>query len=307
MSSTKQIICHVGMPRAGSTFLQTRILPQVKNVYLTGHGAVKGPDDWFRNLHRKVVVKNPLTLDLDLEKQKLGELLESVKDPTVIYSEEAIFGSYIDTFRDHMQTTNLLKQLMPQARILMIFRRQDHWVESIFRRLVHHGHCMKFESFVNWDGSQFRPKLPTLFSVTPSVDLEALDWSIYIRNYKELFGDSNVLALPFELMRDDANEFMNRLAEFLGHEIGNIMESDKVNKSESYMACIINRFANQHLSKPRRKWVKYKGVRWIEKFHNPTKSFISPDLADAFKRRYSEANLSLSNLVGIDLQRYGYH
>lgn len=241
----KRIYIHVGMPKTGTTFLQERFFPNLKGlcyVHTTNYSPIA--QRGFMGLLRRIVYTNPAFYDLQSAKEEARELLQAVDEELVLISWERLFGNMFANYFDNFYITNILKALFPTARIIMIIRRQDELLDSIYRQTLHSYHHQTVNSFLNYANESFgdaNPRVPH-----SNLDVKQFDYRRYIRNYGELFGRDNIEVLPYELLKTDQGAFLDKLCAFMQVEPFYPAENNYVHESysllASYIALLLNRF-----------------------------------------------------------------
>src|ERR1044071_9351305 len=147
----KNIYIHVGMPKTGTTFLQEKCFQNLRGlhyVHTTNYSPI--PRQGFMDLLRRIVYTNPAFYDLQSAKEEANKLLETVNEETVLISWERLFGDMFKNYFDNFYITNVLKALFPTAKIIMIIRRQDELLDSIYRQTLHSYHHQTVNSFLNY-------------------------------------------------------------------------------------------------------------------------------------------------------------
>src|SRR5690242_6551874 len=127
----RAVYLHLGMPKTGTTFLQTSCFPFLSGLRYNDSGLIRLLD--------KIAYTNPAFLELDSLKLEATRIVNSSGDKLLI-SHERLFGNMLKNFWDHSYITNCLKQLVPEARIILVVRKQDELVESIYKQSLQSGY-----------------------------------------------------------------------------------------------------------------------------------------------------------------------
>lgn len=214
----RNVIFHVGIHRTGTTFLQKRFFPRLRDVhFICRDNFAEPPADSAAGRLGRIAGTNPLFLDLAAEKAALESCLAPVAEPSVLISMERWFGSMWHEFHNNLDNSRKLKYLFPEARIVLIVRRQDELLESIYRQVLRGYAYPTVNSFIRLvDGRFLEPHQET--RSFPGLNARMLDFHRYVRNYSSLFGARNVLVLPFERMFQDTPGFFGTLCGFIGTE-----------------------------------------------------------------------------------------
>lgn len=251
---TKNIFIYVGPHRSGTAFMRRTVFPQMKGIYDVAQKHPKLIDNLLY-----IMNDNPLFVDLEQEKKKIEDWLDTIAEENIVISDPEFFGSFegkqnrdtyfSQSFSDHDLRANILRSLFPNARIILTPRRQDKWIESAYGTFIRGYHSLSFDDFVNPDNAQYGGK-DNIFSSKPAVNLRSLDWSVYVHNYFKLFGRDRVLVLPNEMMRHDLELFMERLCKFIGVPSFLPNLGAPQNRSNSQLSYRIARVCNRFVRTP---------------------------------------------------------
>ena len=114
-----EVFIHVGMGRAGSTFLQYRVFPKLRGLhYIQRIRYRKAPRIIARGKYRKYLVS--------------GEL-----DPRNMEKYMKVFSGFF-----------------PYARPILVLRRHDEWIASQYRRYLKNGHHWTFREFFDLENDE---------------------------------------------------------------------------------------------------------------------------------------------------------
>lgn len=242
----RNVVLHVGVHRTGTTFLQQQFFPFLEGVHLVHRDNYQDPPaDSTAGRLVHVAGTNPLFLDLAAEQAALERSLETAEQRTVLISMEQWFGSPWYGFHNNLDNSRKLKYLFPEARIILIIRRQDMLLESLYRQHLRSYAHPTVHAFLNFADGRFL-ELHRGQRSFPSVNPRTLDFHRYVSNYRSLFGEPNVLVLPFERMHQDPRGFFGTLCDFIGTEPYFPDTSERVHESYSLLssriALALNRF-----------------------------------------------------------------
>jgi len=287
------VYLHLGMPKTGTTFLQTSCFP-----FLCG---LRYNDSSLISLLDKIAYTNPAFLELESLKLEVARIVNGLCDKLLI-SHERLFGNMLKNFWDHSYITGCLQQLFPDARIILVVRKQDELVESIYKQSLQSGYYQGLNSFLNYRKNEFRESGDYLGQ--PNLDINQLDLHRYVQSYVSTFGRSNLLVLPYELLRSDRTAFLDKLFAFLEIDPFYPPPNGRENRSyswlSSYLALGLNRFA----------WAEGDGSRLLQFIPNkPLSPFLSgPPTDQHFVRTLRAINrgLTLRHLLQNGLDRIVY-
>jgi len=327
-----RIYLHLGMPKTGTTFLQTRCFP-----FLTG---IRYRDAGLTDLLDRIAYTNPAFLDLDPIKQEAERIMDGSAGGWLI-SHERLFGNMLANFWDHTHITRCLKHLFPDARIIIVIRRQDELVESIYKQSLQSGYHQRIDSFLNYRRKTFQNAGDHLGQ--PNIDIKQLDLNRYVQSYASHFGRENMLVLPYELLRLDQQAFLNKLFAFINVEPFYPPRNGRENRSyswlSSHVAFFLNRFSrfegdgsrflqfipNKPLSgfldstpserpfdKTVRAWNRWLSLRHVLQNGLDRMVYIHRSLISQKKRAmilaiHRESNRNLDQEFRLGLDRFGYY
>lgn len=231
-----KIYLHVGMPKTATTFLQVRCFPYLKGLRYQNKD--------IRDLVDRIIYTNPIFLDRKKIKQELDGLLRSMGDENLLISQERLFGNMLRNYHDNVYLAGCLKAVFPNAKLIVVIRRQDELAESIYKQALQGYYYQTLNSFLNYKNGVFADSGDPLG--LPSLDVKQLDLHRYVWNYVEHFGRENVCVLPYELLRDDRRAFLNQLGAALEVDPVYPAHNYHENRSYSWLACrtalLLNRF-----------------------------------------------------------------
>jgi hypothetical protein len=167
-SSSKQIFFHVGLGKTASTYLQYRVFPYFKNI------------EYIHHLHR---YKNAAKI---VSKGKSERYLISREFDLQMESEVSKFAAY------HPDTTAII-----------VFRRQDSWVASQYRRFVKNGYAVPFSKFFDLENDK---------GMFKQIDLKFYH---YIEILEKYFTKKPIV-LFYDDMREDPIAFFDYIAQQIG-------------------------------------------------------------------------------------------
>lgn len=301
---TEQIL-HVGLHKTGSTFLQQQVFPKLRGVLYNGSGY--WCDDFAKSLDRQLRFWNPLYVDGDAWRKEIERIQAERNAGILLLSQESLVGRLLDGYRDHEYLTAKLKVICPDAKIFLVFRRQDTWVESAYRQTLHLGFSVPADRFLNATtkapfGHMSRPNYVQL-----SLNTNQLDWSLVVENYQKTFGRDRVLALPYELMSEDIQGFLKRFYEFSGIDPYYPAKASRANRSYSLPSARLAYFVNKFVPRRQRRLVREFLQEKVDRLYYRPGNLLSDDVRAAIWTYYADANRRLEQVSGCALAQYGYY
>ena len=244
-----QICIHVGPPKTGTSFLQRRVFPKLEGVFDVYNEA----PEFLASIRNILVEENPLMVSMDKLRLEADRLLAKCVGDAVLISWENLFGSALTGFANNAHIAAGLKELFPDARIILSVRRQDAYAESAYRQELHTYQSVSPANFTGWDGAgNFRRKVFVDYTPYPAMDVPALDWTPYIDNYVRLFGLERVKILAYEALVADPAGYIQSMCDFMGVPPYVPAMISLENRSYSLLSCWIARALNRFVRIPGR-------------------------------------------------------
>ncbi|MFM1833351.1 MAG: hypothetical protein RLZZ461_1667 [Planctomycetota bacterium] len=208
-------LIHLGLHRTGSTWFQTRVLDG-----LDGR-AVNAVAD-RRESTERIVLPRDREFDADAVRSWLADRFAAAaaSGSPPILSNERFSGNPAAGWHDAERTARRLAEVVPGARVLLVVREPHDWLRSIWLQQVRIGHPAGIEDFL-------RTPAPGDHRL-PTPDLDFLRIDRFVDDLDAIFGRDRVLVLPYELLRRDARNFLDRVSTFAGFKIPEPVSNDPV-------------------------------------------------------------------------------
>ena len=220
---------------------------------------------------------------------------------------------------DSKEIADRLKQVFPDARILIIIREQASIITSSYKQYVEAGGTCKPRQYLDPPKQEWR---------VPHFDLGHFEYDRLIRYYHSLYGPEAVLALPYEQFVRDGPAFIRSIGEFAGRPVPEEaiarMPFSRWNPAKSALAIAasrpLNRFGPRTDLNPAplvESMAVYRLAKRLRKA-NLRKQRLTRTLAanseerlrqvvrDVIGDRYRESNRATAELIGVDLAEYGW-
>lgn len=306
---SRQFYFHIGLPKSATSFLQKNLFPLLDLDYLGKHYDSevdhKSSSADFEKVFKRVFVLQPYNLSSEYVDGIYDELGDHDK---TLYSNEDMAGSYAESFRNGYQIAHNLKHAFPEAKIIFVIRKQDDFIESLYRQAVRQGYWMSVAKFIGYKNSEFRDYR---LNYKANVDLKTLNYSEWVEFYAGIFGRENLLVLPYEALKFHKEDFLNKLCRFLKVATKEPLRSSYENRSDSWLQLQVMRFFNLIFYKKVQnnlnrvfhfnKLMPLIGLRSIEK------KFLSSGLRDEIRASVAAGNKQLSEKYHLNLDEYGYY
>lgn len=306
-----EMYIHIGLPKAASTFLQREFFPKLELKYIERNDP---------EMHR--VINKALHDYSFCDSSEIKQFLDQM--PKALYSHERL-GSYANIGALQLSYFTTYKKLFLNPKIILIIRRQDTFAESLYKDTVGNGSWKTFKWYIGTKGDNLRrEKQPT----RQRLDKTYLHWNQLVKNLYGIFGEQNVLVLPYEMLIDSYDDFSYRLCDFMKIEIPSDITIGRSNESLCYGAIVIRRFLNRFINsesnpfyfivehpfknsriKVLKKLNRYLNFNFVlRRFRIACKrKFFSLSERKEFMACYRDGNKALSNMIKIDLSKYGYY
>lgn len=230
MTGKKKFILHIGLAKTGSTFIQKnfRFIKNNNYKYFTP-----------LELDKTMGLEDYLISPDDFKKKRILNFINTIKEENIIISDEGLFGTQSNGYKDINERFKLLENLFKEVRYIIFFREPSSIIYSgFFQGLKKNKLNLKFEDYINTD-------IEILYKTVPKNSDHNTNYRIY--DYNEIFKNyldiqQRVLFVEFEKFFKDKNTI--KLNEFLGIEV----KLDFLNKENtSYKELIYLQFYNKFL------------------------------------------------------------
>ena len=222
----QEIICHIGFPKTGTTYLQKNVFPQIKNINYVESNRIK-------QLLHDLIEKD----DSYYPKDKIHTELMQMHNLglNMLFSYEALSGHHIRTeFPNRSQIARRLKAAGVN-KIIITIRNQTDVLESTYKQYIKSGGVLKLSKFFNFKNN-----------LNPYFYIEFFNYEKIIKLYSEIFGIENVKVIQFEDLFLKNGSYKRELASFLKVKNDDFGDSQKmkVNKSLSNFSTKLLRVIN---------------------------------------------------------------
>lgn len=301
----ENLTIHVGLHKCGSTWFQKTVLNDPRHNISTPWGAPA------RRAVSHFAAIDPLSFDAAAIRQEFETLHAKADQPAAtVISEEALSSYpargiyYADTVAERM------KQTFPEARILLIFREQSSLVLSLYAQYIKTGGRRRLADFIQ----ESEREVYWNERIVPSF----FEFDKLITMYQRVFGASNVLAIPYELMRSDHAQFVGRLGAFVGVDFDDVGTGRVVNKARSAAMTELTRRTNFFIRmrpwgpphpvahRMRERVIPALDKHVIARLGDKRKLRHKEMIAERFNTLYAESNARTMELTGFDLAELGY-
>jgi len=253
------MLIHIGYHKTGTTWLQENVFKHLDDselIYLFDRLQIR--DDFIK--------VSPQYFDIEATKIKYKPIIENcqMRNLVPIISHERLSGYPSSGGYDSTLIADRLAAIFPEAKVLITIREQKSLILSWYAQYIVDGGSLNFESFIN-------PPSTNCVVGMPLFDLKFYEFHHLIEYYQKLFSKENVLVLPFELLKDNPEEFSNRICSFANIPVPAYIAKEQKNLRKNFMEIYYLRICN--------KLFGYNNINL-----NPTFDFLPPKLLSYAKK-----------------------
>lgn len=301
-------LVHIGFPKALSSWMQ-------KFLFKPEQGFLNVLD----SLHTTIGLIDPTPFSFNEStcirfiEEALNKNLDS-RSLVPVCSAEALIGNPYCGGYNAKQNADRIKQLFPDARILLVVREQNQLMRSLYKTMIVWGMPHSIKKLLN----------PQDTSMAPQFNLDFLKFDLATAYYQQIFGHDNVLVLPYEAFTEDPIKFTRKI---FSHAKCNptpafqtLPWKMRINKNQTLANLYLQRLENIFLSSPFNyagpiKTTEERTAARIKKskknrLPNFTNNWFENDfrqiVREDFHGKFSASNENLQKITGLDLSRYGY-
>lgn len=308
-----QLLIHIGYPKTGSSWLQRYIF----NNQNLGVIAPWGKNKQAIEAINYFVYPDDLNFSTtETQKHFLPEIeAANLKNLVPILSHEYL-SIRIGAISYPKLVAQRLAKVFPEAKILLFIREQKKIILSTYQEYIKNQGVQTLEEALA-ESNYIDGKLP---AVRPSL----YKYDLIISYYQELFGQDNVLVIPFELFKQNNLETVASILHFVEakYEI-NSLESlnidQSINPSYKLGALPIRRKISQIVgqleidnSRRNQRVIFFNRVNKAinlllpESFHQRQKKHLETVIDNYVGDMFNQSNQNTSKLIGMDLSAFGY-
>lgn len=305
MSCDAKKVIHIGANKCASTTLQRSLFSKHKDIKYLGEDCDKY-NDYKLDLNT-LVGDDDFFYDKNKIEDIFAEKIKQCAGKTFIFSNEDIMTSKIP-----MVCAKRLKELIPDAAILLIIRNQYDAIPSFY---INHGAFLKpapssyfrrhveFDDWLNYE-----------MTIQRYGAIAGFDYSKYETIFSSIFG-RKLHILLFEDFINDKHNFIKKLAatiEIEADDVAKLLENSHERKRNSHRAFLYHKFrsnffwgTNFSSIIPFGDKIRNYAIKFISKGGKASLKLSSSQHKQIFQR-YGVSNWTLANKYGLDLEKYGY-
>jgi hypothetical protein len=308
------ILVHIGYHRTATKWLRGVVFENPS----TGFSLVG--KDLADQAVKRLFIERPLDFDAVGLRGAFDPLLANAEAAGLIpvLSTPSLSGHPFSGGRDSKEIADRLKQVFPEARVLIVIREQRSMIVSTYKQYVKAGGACTLSRFLD---------PPPKWRI-PAFDFGHFEYDRLIRYYRSLYGREAVLALPYEQFVEDRRAFVQSIAELAGHSVPqDVLQRISVsprNKARSALATSVSRPLN-HLCPAtdvnpspvlestlmlslasRVRKVDLRKIAATRALAVRSEKRLRNQIAEAVGDRYAASNRATAELIGVDLGAYGW-
>jgi len=310
MTLPRTPLIHIGYPKAVSSWMQ-------KWLFTPQNGFCKVLDSLTLQLF--LIDATPFAFDTAKAHEWMEKSLRDAPDSEqlqpVITGESLVGHTHCGGY-NAKTNADRLKELCPDAKILIVVREQKAAIRSLYKTFVIWGMPHSIDRILE----------PVDANLSPQFNLDFLRYDLLVAYYQQLYGKDQVLVLPYEQFAEDGAGFLRRIFSFCQidnaeQKIKKLPVKRKVNRGQTLLNLVIERWRNMLLVsspfnyagwfKPTEQSLKRRIARSKK---NPFPAFMDTWFEQGFRKKvdahcagkFAASNRRLQELTGLDLAHYGY-
>ncbi len=292
----KEIILHVGLRKTGSTYLQDKIFPFLKDI------AFEEPinrliKQAFKEFDKNDEVFNGIKIEIN-------NTINSIDSKKILLSNETFILPQGCTNEEFHRRLSCLKELFPKASILLVIRRQDKIFESLYK------HVIRKEIY---SGS--------MAHFVENIDnYKLFDYFKIMTACKEKFGNDNVKCIPYELLLQDPLDFVANICKLIGVGQPKNIEVSKervlggLSSPKLKSKLVYNKLYVKNKASLPFKLIRFLITQFLFKstYIIDFIYFIKPKVMDDLSRKtimenHKDSNEAIDKIISYNLKKLGYH
>lgn len=293
-------LVHIGMPKCASTWLQ-------RHFFMASNGYAQAQSPF--GAHLALAEPGSFRLADWSEARALFELEQGELVPVI--TQETLVGNPLTGGHDGEANLHRLRQLVPDARILLLVREQRAMLRSLYKTLVTFGSPLTITEHLRGG----------LAGTAPLFAPSYLCYDAAIAAYRAVFGEEAVLVLPVEWFSAAPAEFLRRISEFCGIDAGRYpLRADperRENVNRSLLDLELKRLFNRYVARTRmspRGLYTPKTLGGSGNLHLPAPAALHEAMETRFARQvelltrglFEDSNAATARLTGLELGAWNY-
>lgn len=223
------MLIHIGYHKTATTWLQLFYFPHHPELaFIAGHEAL-----WQHLISPPPLEFNP-KITQTLFQPLLQHSLQTQQFP--VLSSERLSGNPHAGGFDNKEIADRLKAVFPNAKILIVIRRQSDAILSNYKQYIRVGGICNLTDYLT----------PPIDGRIPLFRLDNFAYHHLANYYIQLFGKDKVKIMLYEQFRQQPQVFIQTLSQFIGVNSNQVFPTEqKVNASMSDLGMILKRHINK--------------------------------------------------------------
>lgn len=297
------MLIHLGYHKTATTWLQTVLFPQHPQIaYIAPHAV----------LWEHIIFPHPLQFNPEKAKTFFTEVITQANElkKVPVLSSERLSGNPHSGAYDNIIIAERLKQVFPDAKILLVIREQVDAIVSNYKQYIKVGGICTLKEYLH----------PPIDGKIPLFKLDNFKYHLLIEHYVKLYGKDNIQILVYEEFREKPHQFIEKLCNFIAINSEQPLPSaQKINESQSNCATGLKRYINRWHGgssflpiTPTFPKITIALNQFIDKLDHKKLLKILPqsnfhaEVATHTNTMFVESNQIISQSFNLDLAHYGY-
>lgn len=313
--SEAKVLLHVGLPKAASTTLQRSLLCNRELGFVPFHhsisdaASVSAVDHFISKCDLAFCPKETREF-YDAQVGGCG----GSNDVIWVLSQEQLAGNPDKGLYYTKEVGSRLRAVFPGAKVLIVIREQVSYALSCYNQRIRSGSNISIERFIGSDGTT-SPGYPSI------LNRDFLCYHLLVEYYQSLFGEQNVLVLPFEKVIREHDRCMCKILSFSELPSSNTYPlPSRENRGEGMYTVRLRRFLNTFTGEAGAfrpychafTWRPVSGLLGVvdsllpRSIHEIQRKRYLSLISESFNGCFSHSNERLSRAIGVNLKDYGY-
>lgn len=234
------LLIHIGLHKTGSTSLQRFVFSRSANrgfcCELSHKKELECPSNYFQ---REMTYDNygNVRSPFDMAEEaaiKLEKAVRNCTDRVPVLSHERLSGDPNFGGVDALAVCERLSVMKLQSKVLIVVREQASAAYSNYVQFIRSGGVLGGNEYIN---NQH-------FGGRPGMNSNYYRYDLLVSHYVKNFGKNNVLVMPYELMKNNSEDFYARINDFCGVSSMSKSAIAKSNSSDDAAVHILLRKVN---------------------------------------------------------------
>ena len=316
------MLIHIGYHKTGTTWLKKNLFEKGDKGFfpISKKGVAHDESNKYARYAHEVAQQffftHPVHFDGEALRHKLENEIDWRRKGVPVLSSERLSGNPHSGGYDSGEIAHRLHAVFPDAQIFIVIREQSSMILSNYFQYLSYGGARSLEDYVT---REFDGRIPHFSK-------DHFRYDKLLKLYQNLFNESKVLVLPYEMFERSPEAFIGALSRFSGANIPlDLPYTIYVNKGTGRFVLNLTRLLNLFLVKdsinaysPLSPFSPRYGRRLIRGLKAALELIVPDVMEKRFVERhfrlvveltrgyYEDSNAATSRYIGINLGDYGY-